>query len=94
MTDAAEKALKQKYIQKLPTKMTEIDAHFEAENFANVQTGIHKLAGSAGMYGFAELSSLAADIEELIVSNPNKEVLKIQLQRLYDKVNETIADLN
>ena len=95
MTSAAEIQLKQKYIQKLPIKMAEIESHFESENFKNFQTGIHKLAGSAGMYGFAELSSIAAEIEDLIVSEPKVEMekLKTRLQQLYAKVDETISDI-
>ena len=95
MTSAAENELKQKYIQKLPVKMAEIKSHFESENFKNFQTVIHKLAGSAGMYGFAELSSIAAEIEDLIVSEPkiDMEKLKTRLQQLYAKVDETISDI-
>ncbi len=92
MTSAAENELKQKYIQKLPVKMAEIESHFQSANIVSFQAGIHKLAGSAGMYGFAELSSIAAEIEDLIVSEPKIETekLKTRLQQLYAKVDETI----
>ena len=95
MTSAAEIQLKQKYIQKLPIKRAEIESHFESENFNSFQESIHKLAGSAGMYGFADLSTLAAEIENLIVakSTADMSVLKTRLQQLYTKVNETVSDL-
>ena len=95
MTSDAEIQLKQKYIQKLPIKMAEIESNFTSENFKSFQDGIHKLAGSAGMYGFADLSSLAAEIENLIVSDPtvDMKMLKARLQQLYTKVNKTVSDL-
>jgi len=95
MTSATELELKQKYIQKLPIRMAEIESYFASEDFMSFQAGIHKLAGSAGMYGYAELSSIAAEIENLIVSEStvDMEKLKNRLQQLYVKVDETISDI-
>lgn len=92
MTLDAELKLKQKYIQNLPAKMAEIELYFDDKNIDKLQVAIHKLAGSAGMYGFSELSLMAADIEDFIVSKETVDrlMLETQLQRLYGRVSRLI----
>jgi len=68
MTLSAEEQLRRKYIRSLPEKMRTLQEQISQQDVLNVQSLLHKLAGSAGMYGFSSVSSLAAAMEELIIA--------------------------
>lgn len=67
-------ALKQKYYQSLPDKLDDIQSSWqqckEQKAFTDkvLESSLHKLAGSAGMYDEEELGQIARDAELLIAN--------------------------
>lgn len=58
------------FVDELPEKQALLSDLARAEDVENLQHEAHKLRGSAGGYGFAELSELAARLEESCKSAP------------------------
>lgn len=96
-------ALKKKYYRSLPDKLVTIQTIWQQyENqriFADnaLETALHKLAGSAGMYDEAELGRIARDAELLVAdcsrsgnSLDENNVIKISesLNKLKDKIEQ------
>lgn len=86
--------LKENYKVHLTTKKTELEkilSDIENDEFdkeALIQT-IHKLAGSAGIYGFQEISRVAAEIEfEVSKETVDKIILLKLFAELKGKMNE------
>jgi HPt (histidine-containing phosphotransfer) domain-containing protein len=65
------KLLQQHFIAGLPARWQEID-HAAAPEF--LQAALHRLAGSAGSYGFDKLSELARQAEALATNPPTAHV--------------------
>jgi HPt (histidine-containing phosphotransfer) domain-containing protein len=53
------------FIDSLPVRVEDLVTACEGEDWATIETGAHKLRGSAGLYGFPELASLAEHMEAL-----------------------------
>ncbi len=91
MSKDAEQILIDKYLKKLPEKIVNLQNAVNTKDALNTQSQLHKLAGSAGMYGLVSVSSLAAQLEDVIVSgkaldSPNFQTL---FEALCAKVNES-----
>ena len=54
-------------------KLTDIQTAIEQENWGQVKSLMHKLKGSAGSYGFQQLSDFAILVEEHIDQDNLKE---------------------
>lgn len=54
-------------------------------NFKLIQIYAHQLRGSAGSYGFSDITEIAGQIEEKCISNSYHEVSEF-IQRLYDLI--------
>ncbi len=91
MSKDAEQVLIEKYQKRLPEKITHIQEAININDKINAQSQLHKLAGSAGMYGLVSVSSLAAQLEDMIVSG--QALASPDFQTLFDalcaKVNES-----
>ena len=70
--DAVLKALKGEYLNELPDRLSEMKGYFQKaktdeekqlEWLTQAHTIAHRLAGTAGSYGFAELSATAANLD-------------------------------
>lgn len=73
-------------------KLAVIKEAIEQKNWAQVGSLMHKLKGSAGSYGFQELSDLAILAEQYIDSGKShdaKEILNTLQQRMQQLYNET-----
>ena len=53
------------FIDSLPVRVEDLRTAGEGEDWATIEARAHKLRGSAGLYGFPELGSLAERIEAL-----------------------------
>lgn len=83
--DAILGELIKKYKQELPDKAAAVDAEVakivnalennQPADWSELQRLCHKLAGSSGTYGLAELSQLAREIEERITE---KKITQLQ----------------
>lgn len=78
MSDAVDRAfheLRLEYLASLPARLGELRADLAAlrSGDAGIQAllkiRLHRLAGSGGSYGFAELSSIAREAEQLLAGD-------------------------
>lgn len=68
------------YLKSLPEKATVVSMawkkavsdSFAVDSMTELQSVFHKLAGSAGMYGYTELAVQAAEIEQSIITEQEK----------------------
>lgn len=60
-------AARAEFAQGLAAKTAHLAAMVKEEAWDEAQRAAHKLRGSAGVYGFAALGSIAAALEELLV---------------------------
>lgn len=69
--------LKEKYNASLPSKLEYleqlwlscIDQRFTSESLNELEAGLHKLSGSAGLYGHADISACAKRFECLVMQH-------------------------
>jgi HPt (histidine-containing phosphotransfer) domain-containing protein len=72
--DAALLAIEAAYVKQLPERLREIDTYLQhclcephtGAHYEHVLMRLHKLAGSAGTFGFAELGRRATELEILL----------------------------
>jgi HPt (histidine-containing phosphotransfer) domain-containing protein len=94
MTDAVDdafRALRIEYLASLPDRLEELRAGMvdlrsgKPEAAPALKVRLHRLAGSGGSYGFAQLSALAREAERWLAANPGvheTDVLELILNRL------------
>jgi diguanylate cyclase (GGDEF)-like protein len=79
MTDPVDRALvvlQREYLGSMPTRLEELRADIEAlhqgsaEAAGSLRTRLHRLAGSGGSFGFAELSAIAREGERWLQAHP------------------------
>ena len=74
--DPALLALQQEYVASLPLRIQELKADLESwsqgstEAAGSLRSRLHRLAGSGGSYGFAEISAIAREAERWLGANP------------------------
>ncbi len=56
------------YRRRLPGRMAELEAQAARGAWRDLCRAVHKLRGSAAVYGFAEVSRVAAEIEETLIA--------------------------
>jgi len=96
-------ALKQKYLQSLPEKLETITSlwHACAEQMRiddnALESALHKLAGSAGMYEEDELGQIARNIELIIAESSDtlnaqkQQQITEGLKQLEEKIQQLTA---
>ncbi|MGH1426449.1 MAG: Hpt domain-containing protein [Arenicella sp.] len=89
MVSDAEKLLRARYSEKLPDKITAMQTLLEGRDVQQLQIHLHKLAGSAGMYGYDAISIVASDLEAVLVSENSVDGENFQalFAKLCAKVN-------
>ncbi len=75
MTDAVDPAIlallaeaRMQFAASLPAKVAELEALLGRAAWDELRRAAHKLRGSAGTYGFVDVSSLASAIEEVLLA--------------------------
>jgi len=68
LIDAEVEALRVEYRKTIPEKIRELEAAEKENRLADLSTLAHKARGSAGSYGFADLSKLFAAIEDATIA--------------------------
>jgi HPt (histidine-containing phosphotransfer) domain-containing protein len=58
--------LKADYLKKLPTKIVNLRALTEAQNWEGLEDEYHKLKGTGKTYGFPEISTICEKLEFLV----------------------------
>jgi chemotaxis protein histidine kinase CheA len=100
------KILKDMFKQKLPDKMAKINSEWQAiekkwddkEQLALLFKSIHMLRGSAGSYGFPEISESIKELEiylnELMKQNNSMSTdQKTKIEMMLQKLQETVANV-
>ncbi len=84
------KVLQQRFVAGLPARWREIEA---APTPQSLQTALHRLAGSAGSYGFERMSQCAREAESLAASAANGGLAQvlISLQDQIGKAQSMVA---
>lgn len=95
--------LTKSYTKNLPSKLVELEHHWQAlqqkwnnENYVNFYQKVHNLHGSAGVYGFAQVSKAAQKLEVHLKNctyQPAEELYN-QLQLSYQLLIETLKAAN
>lgn len=99
-------ALTKTYVASLPERLAEmrlyVHSYLEAEDISgkksarqDVQGGAHKLAGSGATYGFPDISTLAAELEEYCVDSEtfSVEFLTEQIDRIAAVIDEAVSSI-
>jgi len=73
MVSSQEQVLQEKYIKNLPSKLKNLQAEFQEEQWKSLCASLHKLTGSAGMYGFDDISNKARSIYLSLENDLNNE---------------------
>jgi HPt (histidine-containing phosphotransfer) domain-containing protein len=73
--DEAYRELQREYLDELPRSLAELRAALVAfrrgeDTLPALKTGLHRLAGSGGSYGFPEISEIARAAEHFVMTGP------------------------
>lgn len=84
------KELKQRFIQRCVNDRDQLRAHQSGARLApeNLRTIIHRMAGAAGIFGFAEIGALAAALDETLAYDGDASMLP----QLIASLDETIRE--
>ena len=103
MTEATDPALlallaeaKAHFAAGLPAKVAELEELLARQAWEGLRRAAHKLRGSSGTYGFADVSAAAADIEEaLLAANgpPGAEARELLAERAH-RIGALVARLS
>ena len=77
------------FVDGLPETIKEIKALYENEDWGELSLRVHGLKGTAGNFGFLEVSEVTELIEEMILNNRFDEI-EIALFKL-DRLEERIS---
>jgi HPt (histidine-containing phosphotransfer) domain-containing protein len=95
--DPAFHALKLEYLASLPERLDELRSdlrQFRAGNTdseASLKVRLHRLAGSGGSYGFAQLSALAREAERWLGGEPDASAAD-QLAEMVERIADAVAE--
>ena len=90
MTEAADPmaALRDRFRDRLADERPALEEAAERHDRATLRAICHRIAGSGGMFGYAELSRLASKIEEAVDEGYGCERLRDQLATLLAGIDE------
>ncbi len=72
------------YVAEMPERIDRLKQLFASGNFHELNRFAHQIKGSAGGYGFEEISPAAARVEHAATSTPNLDELEQSLHELLD----------
>ena len=76
MTDFADKMaeLRQRFVARCPAWLEDLGAALDACDDQAVAALAHRIAGNAGMFGYPELSEVAAELENAAIDGDHQKV--------------------
>ena len=94
-----------RYIESFPIKINKLTAELDKfdnvteetsiYDFTDLRLIVHKLAGSAGSYGFSDIGSLASDLERRLKTDKNNimamNVIKTMTMELVHEIRKHIV---
>lgn len=87
--DDAFDELKRQFILSLESRSSNLLMAFNDGNVAELASGLHKLKGIAGAYGYQELTDTAAHVEFLLKTRSSNEI-RAELNRLIEMIQHSI----
>jgi signal transduction histidine kinase/DNA-binding response OmpR family regulator len=80
------------FVAELPAYLEQISTALAEKDCAPLAEVVHQLKGSGGMYGYPELTELAARVEQLLKETQSIEAVAEELQSLVDMVRRIGCD--
>jgi signal transduction histidine kinase/CheY-like chemotaxis protein/HPt (histidine-containing phosphotransfer) domain-containing protein len=74
------------FVAELPAHLDRISIALAEKDCAHLAEVVHQLKGSGGMYGYPQLTELAARVEQLIKETQSIDAIAAELQALVDMV--------
>ncbi|MDR2761869.1 MAG: Hpt domain-containing protein [Planctomycetaceae bacterium] len=75
------------FVNEMPKRIAQFNALLESDDTKGLLNFAHQLKGSAGSYGFAELSSAAAEIVSAIKNEKPKNKIIVLVKNLIELCN-------
>lgn len=84
------------FINEFPTRLNEIKALYSESDWENLTKRVHALKGTAGNFGFLDVTEVAKSLEEVIQDKQynNVEVALNQLDDLEQRISAGIDSYN
>ena len=79
--------LRREFVVTLLTRKSQIHLSFLGERVQPLCHHVHKLAGTAGSFGFRELSNLARDLEVHICDGVGLDELETNVQEVLERID-------
>ena len=76
--------------KELPRKIEQLQLAYQEHNWSIIQDITHQIKGSAGSYGYENITTIAVTLEKAIQSG-NGQHIEQQLNMIIDQVNQIIA---
>lgn len=76
----------QMFLDELPQRVAQLHAALEAQNYPELARYAHQLKGAGGSYGFPQLTSLAASLEQFARAHSADAALRASLDDLLDLI--------
>lgn len=95
--DHAFHALKLEYLASMPKRLEELRSDVRrfrtgnTDSEASLKLRLHRLAGSGGSYGFAQLSALAREAERWLAGKPDASAAD-QLADMVERIANAVAE--
>jgi len=70
------------FVDELPDRVAQLRAHFDAENWVELERYAHQMNGAAGSYGFDPLTPAAIRLERAVASHEPCEQIAAALEDL------------
>lgn len=70
------------FVDEMPERIAKIESEFATSNWEELRRTAHQLKGAAGSYGFTKLSSVAAEVENLLKNKASLEETEQKVQYL------------
>jgi HPt (histidine-containing phosphotransfer) domain-containing protein len=93
MSDDIMQSLRLRFCARLAEDIGALEAAAEADDRATIRAVCHRMAGAAGMFGFADLSAAASEAEEAIDAGETGDALGRRVKSVLDLAREATASV-
>lgn len=81
------------FVDEMPVRIRGLRKAFEDRDWALLRRLAHQLKGSAGSYGFGQITPFAATLEQAVASGESAPAIGEQVDRLTDLLQRTRAGM-
>ena len=72
------------FVDEMPTRIDRLIRDFNSKNWDELKNTAHKLRGTAGCYGFGEVTSIAGKLEHSLKTEMSEEDIQQSLNELIE----------